>query len=299
MSTRINHNLLSLSGQRAVWTTQRDLDTAVQRLSSGLRINYAWDDPTGLGVSERLRANIVGMQEAEKNANYNVNMLQTAEGALAVVDEKLVRMRAIAVQAANGVLTTLDRQVANVEFQQLKSEVDRITKTVNYNGYYLLDGSHAAATANSDTTMALGFNAVTTAANTGGIKFHIGENNVAGQDFYYVNLGGMTASALGIASLDVSNTASAQAAIDTLIDAINSKDTERTFIGSMVERLQNTILNLKITTENAVASESTIRDTDFAAEMSNFTRAQILMQTGVSMLSTANGLPNLVAQLVG
>ena len=299
MSTRINHNLLSLSGQRAVWTTQRDLDTAVQRLSSGLRINYAWDDPTGLGVSERLRANIVGMQEAEKNANYNVNMLQTAEGALAVIDEKLVRMRAISVQAANGVLTTLDRQVANVEFQQLKSEVDRISKSVNYNGYYLLDGSHAAATANADTTLALGFNAVSESASTGGIKFHIGENNVTGLDFYYVNLGGMTASALGIDSLDVSNTASAQAAIDTLITAINSKDTERTFIGSMVERLQNTILNLKISTENAVASESTIRDTDFATEMSNFTRAQILMQTGISMLSTANGIPNLVAQLVG
>jgi flagellin len=299
MSTRINHNLLSLSGQRAVWTTQRDLDTAVQRLSSGLRINYAWDDPTGLGVSERLRANIVGMQEAEKNANYNVNMLQTAEGALGVIDEKLVRMRAIAVQASNGVLTTLDRQVANVEFQQLKSEVDRIAKSVNYNGYYLLDGTHAAATANADTTLALGYNSVSNSGSSTGIKFHIGENNQTGLDYYYVNLGGMTASALGIDTLDVSNTANAQSAIDTLITAINSKDTERTFIGSMVERLQNTILNLKISTENATASESTIRDTDFATEMSNFTRAQILMQTGVSMLSTANGLPNLVAQLVG
>ncbi|MDD5088420.1 MAG: flagellin, partial [bacterium] len=117
MSTSINHNLLSLSAQRSIWTTQNDLDKAVQRLSSGLRINYAWDDPTGLGVSERMRANIAGMQEAEKNATYNVNMMQTAEGALAVIDEKLVRMRAIAVQASNGVLTTLDRQVANVEFQ--------------------------------------------------------------------------------------------------------------------------------------------------------------------------------------
>ncbi len=299
MSTRINHNLLSLSGQRSIWTSQNDLDRAVQRLSSGLRINYAWDDPTGLGISERLRANIVGMEEAEKNANYNVNMLQTAEGALAVIDEKLVRMRAIAVQAANGVLTTLDRQVANVEFQQLKSEVDRIARTTNYNGFYLLDGTRAAASINTDTTLALGYNAVTTAASAGGIKFHIGEHNNVAQDYYYVNLGGMTSSALALDGLDVSNTASAQAAIESLIDAINSKDTERTFIGSMVERLQNTILNLKISHENAVASESTIRDADFAAEMSNFTRAQILMQTGVSMLSTANQLPNIVAQLVG
>jgi flagellin len=132
-----------------------------------------------------------------------------------------------------------------------------------------------------------------------GIKFHIGENNTVGQDYYYVNIAGMTSSALGLNSLDVSNTASAQAAIDSLISAINTKDTTRTFLGSMVERLQNTILNLKISQENATASESTIRDADFAAEMSNFTRSQILMQTGVSMLSTANQIPNIVAQLVG
>ncbi|MCB1059326.1 MAG: flagellin [Calditrichaeota bacterium] len=299
MSTRINHNMLSLTAQRAVWTSQNDLDSAVQRLSSGLRINYAWDDPTGLGISERLRSSITGMVEAEKNASYNVNMLQTAEGALAVIDEKLVRMRAIAVQASNGILTTLDRQVANVEFQQLKSEVNRIAQTANYNGYYLLDGSHAASTESTDTTQALGYNAVTTAADGDAIKFHIGESNQLGRDYYYLNLGGMTASDLGIDGLNVADTASSQAAIDTLIAAINSKDTERTFIGSMVERLQNTILNLKIQRENATASESQIRDADFAEEMSNFTRAQILMQTGVSMLSTANGLPNIVAQLVG
>jgi flagellin len=279
--------------------SQNDLDSAVQRLSSGLRINYAWDDPTGLGVSERLRASIVGMAEAEKNASYNVNMLQTAEGALSVIDEKLVRMRAIAVQAANGILSTLDRQVANVEFQQLKSEVDRIARTSNYNGFYLLDGSHAASTASTDSTLALGYNNVSTANDGNGIKFHIGENNVVGQDYYYVNLGSVTSSALGLDALHVADTASAQAAIEALIDAINSKDTQRTFVGSLVERLQNTILNLKIARENATASESEIRDADFAQEMSNFTRAQILMQTGVSMLSTANSLPQIVAQLVG
>ncbi|MBU0509633.1 flagellin [bacterium] len=299
MSTRINHNLLSLASQRSIWATQNDLDRAVQRLSSGLRINYAWDDPTGLGISERLRAAIAGMQEAERNASYNVNMLQTAEGALAVIDEKLVRMRAIAVQAANGVLTTLDRQVANVEFQQIKSEIDRIARTANYNGFYLLDGSRATATAGTDTTLGLGFNSVSTAGNGSAIKFHIGESNAVGQDYYYINIAGMTASALQIAVLDVSNTATAQTAVETIIQAINSKDITRTFLGSMVNRLQNTILNLKISTESATASESTIRDADFAAEMSNFTRAQILMQTGVSMLSTANQIPQIVAQLVG
>jgi len=299
MSTRINHNLLSLSSQRALWVTQTDLDKAVQRLSSGLRINYAWDDPTGLGISERLRAAIAGMQEAEKNASYDVNMLQTAEGSLAVIDEKLVRLRAIAVQAANGVLTTLDRQVANVEFQQIKSEIDRIARTANYNGFYLLDGTRAAATPSTDTTLALGYNAVSTVGDGNSIKFHIGESNVVGNDYYYINIASMTADSLGLTGLDVSNTAAAQSAVDAIITAINSKDVTRTFLGSMVSRLQNTILNLKITQESALASESTIRDADFAAEMSNFTRAQILMQTGVSMLSTANQVPQIVAQLVG
>jgi flagellin len=299
MSTRINHNLLSLGSQRAIWSTQNDLDRAVERLSSGLRINYAWDDPTGLGISERLRASIAGMGEAEKNATYDVNMLQTAEGALGVIDEKLVRMRAIAVQASNGVLTTLDRQVANVEFQQLKSEVDRIARTTNYNGFYLLDGTRSNSVASTDTTLGLGYNSVSTAGNATAIKFHIGENNEVGNDFYYINIAGMTTSSLGMGGLNVADTASSQIAVDALISAINSKDLTRTFLGSMVSRLQNTILNLKIQQETATSSESTIRDTDFAAEMSNFTRAQILMQTGISMLGTANQIPNIVAQLVG
>jgi flagellin len=299
MSTRINHNLMAMTAQRSLWTTEGDLEKSVQRLSTGLRINHAWDDPAGLGVSERMRSNIAGMAEAEKNATYDVNMMQTAEGALSVIADRLTRMRAIAVQSANGILTTLDRQVANVEFQQLKSEIDRIAGTTNYNGFYLLDGSRAAATAATDTTMALGFNQATTTANDKAIRFQIGENNTAGQDYYYINLGSMTISSLGLTTLSVADTASAQSAVATLVSAINSQDTERTFVGSMVSRLQNSILNLKVQQESATSSESAIRDTDFAGEMSNFTRAQILVQTGVSMLSTANSLPNMIAQLVG
>ena len=299
MSMRINHNLLAMAAHRNLWKVQNQLDTAVQRLSSGLRINYAWDDPTGLGISERFSAQISGMQEAEKNANYNVNMLQTAEGALAVIDEKLIRMRAIAVQAANGALTTLDRQVANVEFQQLKSEITRIATVTTYNGAHLINGARASATDNTGTCLALGFSQVTTTANASAIKFHIGGNNVAGDDYYYVNLGGMTADHLGLTSLDVCTTLSAQGALDSIITAINTKDVERTFIGSLVERLQNTILNLQVSQESATASESTIRDADMAQEMTNFTRAQILMQTGISMLSQANMVPSMVAGVLG
>ncbi|MDP8207322.1 MAG: flagellin [Candidatus Electryonea clarkiae] len=278
MSTRINHNVLSLTAQRNISQTQNDLDTAITRLSSGLRINYAWDDPAGLAVSERMRAQIASMEEAERNANYNVNLLATAEGALSVIDEKLIRMRSLAIQASNGALTSGDRAALDVEFQQLKSEITRISNTTNYNGNYLLNGQYSAGI---------------------GLKFHIGTYNVSGQDYYHINLNAMTGTALGIAASEITDTITSQAAIGTLDTAIDSKDTERTRLGSYVERLQNTILNLQISKENAVAAESQIRDADIAAEMSNFVRAQILFSTGTSMLAQANMVPQIVAGLVG
>jgi len=139
MSTRINHNILGMTAQRNIHQAQNSLDVAVNRLSSGLRINNAWDDAAGLAVSEKFRAQISGMGEAEKNANYNINLLSTAEGALSVIDEKLIRMRQLAVQASNGALTTSDRSFVNVEFQQMKSEITRIASVANYNGKKLID----------------------------------------------------------------------------------------------------------------------------------------------------------------
>lgn len=279
MSTRINHNILSMTAQRNIWNTQNNLETSINRLSSGLRVNYSWEDPAGLAVSERMRAQISSMVEAERNANYDVNLLATAEGAMMVIDEKLNRMRALSVQASNGALTSADRSYINVEFQQLKSEITRIASTTNYNGLQLLDGTYSSG-------------------NTG-IKFHIGTYNTSNEDYYYVNLGSMTAAALGLSSSNLSTTTAAQSAILTLDAAINSKDGERTRVGAYVERLQNTILNLQISKENTQASESMIRDADIAAEMSNFVRAQILFQTGTSMLAQANMIPQVIAGLVG
>ena len=299
MSMRINHNVLAMNAHRALWVNQKALDNAVQRLSSGMRINYAWDDPAGLGISERFRAQISGMAEAEKNANYNINMLATAEGALSVIDEKLIRMRSIAIQSANGALTSTDRHVANVEFQQLKSEITRIANVTNYNGLQLINGDISATSLQSGSCLALGYNNSSTAGDANSMKFHIGANNTIGDDYYYVNLASMTSSALGLSSINVCTTAGAQTAIDAIDNAIESKDITRTFIGSMVERLQNTILNLQIGMESATQSESTIRDADMAYEMMNFTRAQILMQTGISMMSQANSLPSTVAGILG
>jgi flagellin len=277
MSTRINHNILSLTAQRNLQVTQGELDKAVNRLSSGLRINNAWEDPAGLAISERFRGQISSMEEAERNANYDVNLMSTAEGALGVIDEKLTRMRALAIEASNGAMTDSDRAILNTEFQALGSEITRIANVTNYNGLHLLNGDFSST----------------------GIRFHIGTYAVAGQDYYSATLGAMTASALGLNGVDLTSTTNANGAIGSLDAAIELKDTNRTAIGSYVERLQNTIMNLQASHENAVKSESTIRDADIAAEMSNFTRAQILMQSGVAMLSQANAVPNIVAQLIG
>jgi len=277
MSTRINHNILSLTAQRNLFVTQGKLDQAVNRLSSGLRINNASEDPAGLAISEKFRSQIAGMTEAERNANYDVNLLETAEGALSVIDEKLVRMRALAVQASNGALTSGDRTILNVEFTQLKSEITRIAQVTDYNTLKLMDGTYSSTT----------------------LTFHIGQNATSGKDYYTINIKDMTASAMGLNSTSISSLSNAQSAITSLDTAIGSKDTERTTLGAYIERLQNTILNLQISKENATKSESTVRDTDVATEMSNFVKAQILMRSGVSMLSQANLAPQVIAGLIG
>ncbi|MFA7330235.1 MAG: flagellin [Candidatus Delongbacteria bacterium] len=283
MSLRINQNSLSIGVHRQLGITQNALDQAVTRLSSGLRVNYAWDDPAGLAVSERMRAQISSMTEAERNANYAINMLATAEGALATIDEKLIRMRSLAVEASNGTMSSLDRSYLDTEFQQLKSEITRIAAVTNYNGLHLIDGTYSEG-----------------ASGTGaqGIKLHIGTYNVSGEDYYYLHLADMTASGLGLMPVNLLNTAAAQSAIDTMDTVIDTKDTERTRIGSYVSRLQATVQNLQVSKENATASESMIRDADMAEEMSAFTRAQILMQSGISMQAQANQMPSMVAQLL-
>jgi flagellin len=284
-----------MTARRNIETAQGALDVSVNRLSSGLRINNSWDDAAGLAVSEKFRAQLSGMGEAEKNANYNINLLSTAEGSLQVIDEKLIRMRQLAVQASNGALTSTDRQFIDVEFQQMKSEITRIANVANYNTKKLLNGNLSSTTS----TASLGNNNATLTANSNSLKFHIGANNVVGEDYYYVNIGGATATALGLDTSNVLNTASAQTAIDELDAAITSKDTTRAFIGAMVNRLQNNIMELRISQETAMASEEMIRDADIAVEMSNFTRAQILFNSGISMLAQSNNVPQTVAQLIG
>ncbi len=280
MSTRINHNILSLTAQKNIYDTQKSLETAVERLSSGIRINYSWDDAPGLAMSEKLRAQISSMAEAEKNANISINMFATAEGSMSIIDEKLIKMRALSVDASNGALTDSDRIAINFEFQQLKSEINRIANITNYNGLHLLNGAFSGTGSH-------------------GIKLHIGTNNTFGIDYYYVSMSNLTADALKIADMDVLNTVNSQACISELDTAIESKDSERTRLGSYVNRLQNTILDLQTQQVNASNAESQIRDADIAAEMSNFLRNQMKYQSGMAMLGQANQLPQVVAQLIG
>lgn len=276
MSMRINHNLLALQAHRNLQLTQRALDKAVQRLSSGLRINNAADDPAGLAISEKMRAHIASLEQATRNANYGMNLLQTAEGAMSVIDEKLVRMRQLAVEAATGTMSPEDRTYADTEFQALKSEITRIAQVAEYNGKKLLDGTFSV-----------------------GNVLHIGIHNVDNKDKLTVDLNNMTATALGLAdALNIKTMAMAQSAITMVDSAIESKDTARTNVGAYIERLTNAITNLQISTENAVASESQIRDADIALEMANFVRAQILQRAGVSMMAQANMVPQTVAAIL-
>lgn len=278
MSLRINTNILAMSARRNLLVTQRDLDKSLLRLSSGMRINSAADDPAGLAISERMRAQIVSMEQAIRNASDMINLLQTAEGALSVIDEKLVRLRQLSLEAANGTLTSNDRVLLNTEFQALLSEITRISSVTEFNGLKLIDGTYSAGT---------------------GIKAHIGIQNVDNEDYWYLFLGDFTASGLGIGTIDITTTGGAQGSLSAIDNAIMDKDTERADIGAYQNRLQNTIMNLEIGWENITAAESNIRDADVALEMSAFVRAQMLQQTGVAMLSQANLVPQVVAGLLG
>ncbi len=407
MSVRIQNNVLSLTARRHLQGSLSGISDSVRRLSSGERLNLASDDPAALNISERFRAQIASIQQAERNAQTAINLIQTADGALQVIDEKLIRMRSLAVQASNGILSDDDRRALQLEFDNLRSEISRIANSTNYNGFYpispglverapsieaagnitvnttpvdltlwdngVFDGDMVRLELNGEvveesitlqtppgTTIQLGLltgdnQLEITALNEGDlppntatfrvsdvvdgpqqqrwglnsgesivynlhldqaaeeeieaepeppplpepIKFHIGTENVRDVDYYYVDRQNATAEALGLLDIDLLTTTAAQAAIGRIDAAIVSKDDVRTRLGSYVNRLQNTILNLGISLESSVKAESQIRDTDIAEEMTNFTRSQILAQTGLAMVTQANMIPNMVAQLLG
>jgi flagellin len=314
MSLVINHNLMAMNANRNLASAYGNLSTSVSRLSSGLRITTAADDAAGLAIRELMRADIASLNQGVRNANDAISMIQTADGALGVIDEKLIRMKELATQAATGTYNSDQRLIIDSEYQQMASEITRIANATDFNGIYLLNGNLSSSS--TGVSSWAGTHDGSGLASTGPLKIHFGTGNDSAEDYYYIAIGNSTASALGVGNASDATTANgshgvasggysistqqgAQQALAALNAAITSKDNIRASLGALQNRLENTITNLQIQAENLQAAESRISDADIATEMTNFVRNQILTQSAVAMLSQANSLPQMALQLMG
>ncbi|QGY39558.1 flagellin [Pseudodesulfovibrio cashew] len=284
MSLVVNNNTMANSAARHLNDAYNALSTSTERLSSGLRINSAADDAAGLAVRELMRSDISTLDQGVRNANDGISMIQTADGALSVIDEKLIRMKELAEQAATGTYTDDQRLIIDSEYQAMASEITRIANATDFNGIYLLNGNLSGT----------------------GLTVHFGTGNDSAEDKYAVTIDTCTASSLGVgigsgtgAGATVSTQALAQASLEALDAAIVSKDKIRANLGAMQNRLSATISNLEIQAENLQAAESRISDVDVATEMTEYTKQQIITQSAVAMLSQANSLPQMALSLIG
>ncbi|MBN2341407.1 MAG: flagellin FliC [Deltaproteobacteria bacterium] len=275
MGLVINTNIASMNAQRNLSRTEDSLNTSMARLSSGMRITASKDDAAGLAISEKLRAQIRGLGQAERNAQDGISLVQVAEGALNEVGNILIRCRELAVQAATGTLGSQERGYLNNELNELMEEIDRIAGVTDFNGMQLLDG-----TASFDLQV--------------GIRNHI-------DDRIQVVISTMSTSGIGLAGVQISGGTGSNArnALTSLDTAINSVSKIRGDLGAIQNRLASTIKNLATQRENLSAANSRIRDVDVAEETVTQTRSQILMQAGISVLSQANQLPQMALALIG
>ena len=271
----INHNLNAMNSHRNMMANTSNAGKAMEKLSSGLRINRAGDDAAGLAISEKMRGQIRGLDMASKNAQDGISMIQTAEGGLNEVHAILQRQRELAVQSANDTNVTADRTALKDEFDQLSSEIERIKDNTTFNEKQLLDGTDA--------------NGV----------IHVGAD--AGQvitvDFTTAGVD-LSAAHTAVAALDISTQAGADGAITAVQAQLESVSSGRSYLGALQNRLEHTIKNLNNASENLTAAESRIRDVDMAKEMMNFTKNNILNQASQAMLAQANSAPQAVLQLL-
>jgi flagellin len=267
MSLRIQNNIAAFDAERNLTGTSSRLQMSMARLSSGYRINTAADDAAGLAISEKLRAQIGGLAQANSNAQDGISLVQTAEGQMNEVHSMLQRVRDLAVQYKNGTLSTDDRTAIQSEVNQLGSEIQRIGQSAAFNGISLL-------------------------ASAGTITFQIGANDGDTISVSTISLGSAVGS--GVFTLSANGATD----ISEIDEAINAVSAQRATFGSVQNRLEHSINNLSTYQENLTASESQIRDVDMASEMVEFTKDQILQQAGTSMLSQANQLPNSVLSLL-
>ena len=273
MALRINSNLSSINAQRGLSSVTTRLEKNFQHLTTGLRIATASDDAAGLGISERLRAQVKSLTQAQRNANDGISLVQTAEGSLNEVSNILIRLRELAVESNNGTASAGDKDTLNQEFANLTSEIDRIAKSTDFNTTKLLDGSSSSVT------------------------FQVGAG-VSANDTISVSLGSALASDLGVDTLDISSAGSPTGAITAIDSAIDSVSSLRGDLGAAQNRLQSTISNLGVSVESLSAAESRIRDVDVAFETADLTRNNILQQAALSILSQANTQPQAALSLL-
>lgn len=283
----INHNLSAMFANRSLGVTNLNVDKNMEKLSSGLRINRAGDDASGLAVSEKMRSQIRGLQRASKNALDGISFIQTAEGYLQSTQDIIQRLRELAVQASNGIYTAEDRMQIQVEVSQLIDEIDRIASHAQFNGLNMLTGRFARET---------GENII-----TGSMWFHIGANMDQRERVY---VGTMTSKALGVKNvgdnsiLSLSSPDNANRSIGVLDAALKKVNKQRADLGAYQNRLEHAIRGIDVGAENLQAAESRIRDADMASEMVEFTKNRILAQSGNAMLAQANQKTQQILQLL-
>lgn len=276
----IRNNIMAANAARHLGTSYDALAKSVERLSSGLRINSAKDDAAGLAVRELMRADIAVLQQGGRNAQDAISMLQTMEGALAVLDDALIRMKELAEQASTGSYSSDQRSIMNAEFQQMADEIERIAESTEFNSIKMLNSA------------------------SGSLTIHFGSKDsaggyTAGEGTIDVNTVDVTKSGLGLNNLSLANATSAIAALSAVDSAIKTKDVARARFGYSMNRLESTSEVIGIQAENLMTSESRISDVDVATEMATLTRNQVLAQAGVAMLSQANTMPQMALNLLG
>ncbi|MBO4532382.1 MAG: flagellin [Treponema sp.] len=283
----INHNMSAMFANRQLGITGLSLDKDMEKLSSGMRINRAGDDASGLAVSEKMRSQIRGLNQAAQNAQNGISFIQTTEGYLQETTDLMQRIRELAVQSSNGIYSDEDRMQIQVEVSALISEVDRIASSAQFNGMNMLTGRFAMPT---------GENVV-----TGSMWFHIGANM---DQRTQVFIGTMSAMALGIREIgseekmSIATPEDANRAIGTIDEALKKINKQRADLGAYQNRLDLTVKGLNVSAENLQASESRIRDADMASQMVEFTKNSVLQQAGTAMLAQANSQSQNVLSLL-
>ncbi len=272
----INHNMSSINANRNLNNTNNEMRSSMEKLSSGLRITRAGDDAAGLAVSEKMRAQIRGLNQAVRNINDGVSFIQTTEGYLNGTTESLQRIRELSVQAANGIYTDEDRSYMQVEVDQLVSEVNRIASQAQFNGMNLLDGS-----------MGEGSN---------GMRIHMGANMDQNATMFVNDMG---AGALGVEGISLATADEANTAIGTIDGALTLVNAQRADLGAYQNRMEIASRSQAVASENLQATESQIRDLNMASGMVELTRNQILNQAGTAMLAQANQSAMSVTRLLG